>query len=234
MVVPPRGCPKADHYKALGVQQDATLEEVKAAFRKLARECHPDKNQGKAGAEDEFKLLMVAYEVLSSPRQRREYDLMRGVWRREAKGPAGKSSFRESCSMGCSSMSFNRSLSRDAYDELISARQKRAEALQKRRTLSKQFSCVGGRLSDAEKMFWTHKSEESKKASPLHFSKKKTATPPGPPPDRTPLKKIQKAQKKAAARVRSASISPSNIRSPTRLNQWRSFSNMTLPPSYTP
>lgn len=64
---------KRDYYEVLGVPRDATEEEIKKAFRKLAFECHPDHNH-EAGAEDKFKELNEAYEVLSDPNKRDAYN----------------------------------------------------------------------------------------------------------------------------------------------------------------
>ena len=63
-----------DHYEVLGVSRDASPEEVKSAYRRLARQHHPDANQGDGGAEAEFKSVAAAYEVLSDPDRRRNYD----------------------------------------------------------------------------------------------------------------------------------------------------------------
>ncbi len=64
----------ADHYETLGVARDATGEAIKRAYRKLARQYHPDANQGDAGAEARFKEISAAYEVLSDPQRRSRYD----------------------------------------------------------------------------------------------------------------------------------------------------------------
>ena len=64
----------ADHYSALGVSRDATAEEIKRAYRRLARELHPDVNPD-PGAEERFKEVSTAYEVLSDPEKRQMYDL---------------------------------------------------------------------------------------------------------------------------------------------------------------
>jgi len=63
-----------DHYEVLGVARDASPEEIKRAYRRLARQLHPDVNSGPEAAE-KFKLVTHAYDVLSDPQQRQQYDL---------------------------------------------------------------------------------------------------------------------------------------------------------------
>jgi molecular chaperone DnaJ len=65
---------RKDYYSILGVAQDATQEEVKRAFRRLARETHPDANPGDPTAEARFRDVAEAYEVLADPTRRRSYD----------------------------------------------------------------------------------------------------------------------------------------------------------------
>jgi molecular chaperone DnaJ len=64
----------ADHYEVLGVDRGASADDIKRAYRKLARELHPDVNPS-ANASDQFKLVTHAYDVLSDPQQRQQYDL---------------------------------------------------------------------------------------------------------------------------------------------------------------
>lgn len=63
-----------DAYKILGVAKTATAEQIKSAYRKAARERHPDLDPGNPWAEDDFKELTAAYEVLSNAEQRKRYD----------------------------------------------------------------------------------------------------------------------------------------------------------------
>lgn len=68
-----------DFYKTLGVSNDASQEEIKKAYRKLAQKHHPDSNPGDAEAEEKFKEVSEAYATLSKPDQRKEYDQVRRV-----------------------------------------------------------------------------------------------------------------------------------------------------------
>jgi molecular chaperone DnaJ len=61
-------------YKTLGVSKKASDEEIKKAYRKLARKYHPDRNQGDKAAEDKFKEISAAYDILGDPEKRKEYD----------------------------------------------------------------------------------------------------------------------------------------------------------------
>ncbi|MBW6474000.1 MAG: DnaJ domain-containing protein, partial [Anaerolineaceae bacterium] len=63
-----------DYYKTLGVKRNASKDEIKQAYRKLAMKYHPDRNPGNKEAEDKFKDINEANEVLSDPKKRARYD----------------------------------------------------------------------------------------------------------------------------------------------------------------
>src|SRR5689334_16716501 len=70
-----------DYYDVLGVKRDASEAEIKKAYRKLARKFHPDLNPGDKGAEEQFKVLQDAYDVLSNSENRKLYDEYGENWR---------------------------------------------------------------------------------------------------------------------------------------------------------
>jgi len=83
-----------DYYAVLGVPKSATADEIKKAYRKLARKLHPDRNPDNKPAEEQFKDVSEAYDVLSEPQQRKKYDEMRalfgqGAFRRNARTGGG-------------------------------------------------------------------------------------------------------------------------------------------------
>ena len=86
---------KQDFYVVLGVQRDASEADIKKAYRKLAMECHPDRNNGEKSAEEKFKLLTEAYEVLRDPDKRAAYDRygMAGIGRGQGGGGGGGGGF---------------------------------------------------------------------------------------------------------------------------------------------
>src|SRR5512134_2054025 len=65
---------KEDYYRVLGVDRDATKDDLKKAYRKLALQCHPDRNPGDKDAERRFKEINEAYEILRDDQRRAAYD----------------------------------------------------------------------------------------------------------------------------------------------------------------
>jgi len=78
-----------DYYKILNISREATADEIKKAFRKLARKYHPDVNPGNKKAEEKFKEINEAYEVLSDPDKRRKYDTLGPNWQEQLGTPSG-------------------------------------------------------------------------------------------------------------------------------------------------
>ena len=75
-------------YETLGVAKNATQDEIKKAYRKLARQYHPDRNPGDESSEAKFKEVQTAYDVLSDPAKRKQYDAF-GNGRVRPGGPGG-------------------------------------------------------------------------------------------------------------------------------------------------
>ena len=81
--------PKRDYYEVLGIPRNASEQEVKSAYRKMALKHHPDRNPGDARAEEAFKEAAEAYGVLGDPDKRRRYDAYgHAGW--QFRGPGGR------------------------------------------------------------------------------------------------------------------------------------------------
>src|SRR5882762_3477107 len=75
-----------DYYETLGVPKTASEDEIRSAFRKLARKYHPDTAQDKKSAEEKFKEINEAFEVLSDPEKRKKYDEYGANWEKDGFG----------------------------------------------------------------------------------------------------------------------------------------------------
>ena len=105
-----------DYYKVLGVSKSASAEDIKKAFRKLARRYHPDVNPGDKKSEEKFKEINEAYEVLSDPTKRRKYDTLGPNWQEQFGFPSsagGRNNFRGS------SMNYNSGGFSDFFEALF-------------------------------------------------------------------------------------------------------------------
>ncbi len=85
--------PKRDYYDVLGVDRNASQDDIKKAFRKLARKYHPDMNRDDPSAEEKFKDINEAYEVLSDPDKRSQYDRLGHTAQGSAWGSGGSEAY---------------------------------------------------------------------------------------------------------------------------------------------
>jgi len=76
-MAPQREWFEKDYYRVLGVSDTASQKDVKSAYRKLSRQYHPDTNSGDKGAEERFKEVSAAYDVIGDAEKRKEYDEVR-------------------------------------------------------------------------------------------------------------------------------------------------------------
>lgn len=115
-----------DYYKVLGIAKDATEKDIKSAYRKLARKLHPDVNPGDKSAEQKFKDVNEAYEVLSDPEKRKKYDALGANWKeyenyqRAGGGAGGGSPFSwGDASSGRGGGSTYRTVNPEEYEEIF-------------------------------------------------------------------------------------------------------------------
>ncbi len=85
--------PKQDYYQILGVTRDATADTIKKTYRKLALKYHPDKNPGNKNAEEKFKEIAEAYDVLGDPKKKQQYDLTGNVGPTSSRGNGGYTTY---------------------------------------------------------------------------------------------------------------------------------------------
>ena len=127
-----------DYYNVLGVGKHAGQEEIKKAYRKLAVKYHPDKNPGNKNAEEKFKDISEAYEVLKDPEKRKQYDELGANWKqyRDAgfdQGPFGRSSRARTYTDGSEGADFfNGSGFSDFFESFFGGGQRRSGPFGKR------------------------------------------------------------------------------------------------------
>jgi molecular chaperone DnaJ len=88
-MAPQREWFEKDYYRVLGVSDTASAKEIKSAYRKLSRQYHPDANEGESAAEERFKEISAAYDVVGDPERRKEYDEVRRLGPAAAGFPGG-------------------------------------------------------------------------------------------------------------------------------------------------
>jgi len=135
-----------DYYKVLGVSRSASAEDIKKAFRKLARRYHPDVNPGDKKSEEKFKEINEAYEVLSDVTKRRKYDTLGPNWQEQFGYPSAAggrtSNFRGS------TMDYNSAGFSDFFEALFgrpsTSTRKTGEDIEQRVEVTLQEAYMGG------------------------------------------------------------------------------------------
>jgi len=111
-----------DYYNILGVKRDASEQEIKRAYRKLARQHHPDVNPNDSSAEARFKEINEAYEVLSDKEKRKKYDQFGDQWQyaeQFAKAGRQQAPFRDFSPGGAQSFHFEEGELESLFDDLF-------------------------------------------------------------------------------------------------------------------
>ena len=116
-----------NYYEILGIAPTATAEEIKSAYRKLARRYHPDLNPGNAAAEESFKTIGEAYEVLSDGDKRQQYDQFSRFWRQKG--------FSRRAKRGKPDKDFSQFQDFDTFVDQLLNRRSGATAVNRRRTV---------------------------------------------------------------------------------------------------
>src|SRR5512135_2035433 len=99
--------PQNDYYQTLGVERAASADEIRKAYRKLARKHHPDLNPGDKSAEDRFKKVQEAYDVLSEPKKKQMYDQVGFYSENGAPGAGGRGAPNSGPNMGFGGFDFS-------------------------------------------------------------------------------------------------------------------------------
>lgn len=135
-----------DYYKVLGVSKSASAEDIKKAFRKLARKYHPDVNPGDRKSEEKFKEINEAYEVLSDADKRRKYDTLGPNWQQQFGYPSGATG--RSTNFRGSSMNYNSGGFSDFFEALFgrptTSTRKVGEDIEQRVEVTLQEAYSGG------------------------------------------------------------------------------------------
>ena len=115
-----------DYYKILGVARDATGEEIKKVYRRLARQYHPDLNPGDKAAEEKFKDIGEAYEVLSESNKRAQYDQFSRYWKQRGGRSGSRSRSWDKGRSGADEIDFSQFPDFNSFvDQLLGRRQTR-------------------------------------------------------------------------------------------------------------
>jgi len=109
-----------DYYKILGVDKNATQKEIKKAYRKLANKYHPDKNPGNKEAEEKFKEINEAHDVLGDPENRKKYDQLGANWEAFQQGGTGWQQYARGAGGGGQTFYFDGDLSDLFNDDTVS------------------------------------------------------------------------------------------------------------------
>ena len=135
-----------DYYKVLGVSKSASAEDIKKAFRKLARRYHPDVNPGDKKSEEKFKEINEAYEVLSDVAKRRKYDTLGPNWQEQFGYPSGAGG--RATNYRGSSMNYNSAGFSDFFEALFgrptTTTRKTGEDIEQRVEVTFQEAYSGG------------------------------------------------------------------------------------------